>query len=151
MTALSPRYLTIPEAVDYVVVHHAHRLHEGVADGGADEPNPRSRRSLLIASDSFVRAGIWDMNRYWCVMVLPSTNRQLLARVAKDGVMRSYPSNASYSTGSGNSASRSASSTSPRILSTRPGRDGLRERGARSRMGRQGKYVYARCNEAKTE
>ncbi len=33
LIALSPRHLTIPEAVDYVVVHHARRLHEGVADG----------------------------------------------------------------------------------------------------------------------
>src|SRR5260370_38674733 len=30
-------HLTVPEAVDAVVVHHADRLHEGVADGGADE------------------------------------------------------------------------------------------------------------------
>src|SRR5690348_12455522 len=44
-TAARPRrvsagQLAIAEAVDRVVVHHAHRLHEGVADRRADEPEP---------------------------------------------------------------------------------------------------------------
>src|SRR5436309_3554017 len=30
----------MPEALDQVVVHHAHRLHEGVADGAAHEFEP---------------------------------------------------------------------------------------------------------------
>src|SRR5205807_8655228 len=35
-----PRHLAMAEAGRDVVVHHAHRLHERVADGGADEPEP---------------------------------------------------------------------------------------------------------------
>src|SRR5205823_412308 len=34
----APSDLTVPEAAHHVVVHHAHGLHEGVADRRAHEP-----------------------------------------------------------------------------------------------------------------
>ena len=49
--------LGVPEAVHEVVVDHPRGLHQGVADRRADEREPRRFRSLLIASDSPVRAG----------------------------------------------------------------------------------------------
>src|SRR5438045_6554057 len=38
--SLRTSHLTVPEAARDMVVHHAHGLHERVADGGADESEP---------------------------------------------------------------------------------------------------------------
>ena len=44
-----------------MVVHHAAGLHEGVADGGADNLKPRLSSALLRRSESAVRAWMSDM------------------------------------------------------------------------------------------
>src|SRR6266496_531278 len=48
------RQLLVAEARRRVVVHEPDCLHERVADGRADEAEPRRLRSLLIAFDSAV-------------------------------------------------------------------------------------------------
>ena len=50
------------EAGRLVVVHQARRLHQRVADRGADEPEPRARRSRLIAFETSVSDGISPMD-----------------------------------------------------------------------------------------
>src|SRR5438552_17972512 len=47
--------LRVAEARHHVIVHHAHRLHERVADRGADEPEPTT---LEVPAHSLRRGGL---------------------------------------------------------------------------------------------